>query len=72
MMEACCLLQKDKEVLLPLPMFPVLKKNFFFKFIFGCAGSLLLCGFSLVVGSGSHSLVVLCELVIVLACLVGT
>ena len=43
---------------------------FFYPFIFGCAGSLLLHGFSLVVGSRDYSLVVVHGLPISLASLV--
>ena len=51
-----------------------LKKRVFFKgylFILGCAGSLLLVGFSLVVESGGYSLAAVCRLFIVVASLVA-
>ena len=49
---------------------------FFFKFIyyfiiFGCAGSLLLRGLSLVAAEGGYSLVVVCKLLIVVGSLVA-
>ena len=46
-------------------------KNFFFFFIFGCAGSSLLYGLSLVVTSGGYSLVKVPRLLIVVASLVA-
>ena len=40
-------------------------------FIFGCAGSSLLCGFSLVVPIRGYSLVLVCGILIVVASLVA-
>ena len=43
----------------------------FYLFIFGCAGSSLLCGLSLVAESESYSLVAVCRLLIVVASFVA-
>ena len=48
-----------------------LKKNNFIYFTFGCAGSSLLHGLSLVAASRSSSLVVVCGLLIMVASLVA-
>ena len=52
----------------------IFKKLFYYKFylfLFGCAGSLLLCRLSLVVASGVYSLVVACKRLIAVASLVA-
>ena len=47
----------------------ILKKFVYYFIIFGCAGSLLLRGLSLVAARGGCSLVVVCKLLIVMASL---
>ena len=51
--------------------FFLFKVYYYYLFIFGCCGSSLLCGLSLVVARGGYSLVVVCGLLIVTASLVS-
>ena len=69
-----CLRRKEGSFLYILHYYlsmDFLKRNSFKKYlsIFGCAGSLLLCGLFLVAGSGGCSLVAVCGLLIVVASL---
>ena len=58
-------------VSLPIVSSSLFKNNFTYLFIFGCAGSSLLCWLSLVAASGGHSLVVVCGLLSAVAFIVA-